>query len=83
MEWKQVKEGSTSRLERTFMFADFSEAFAFMTRVAMLAEKANHHPEWSNVWNRVSIRLSTHDAGNVVTDKDLKLADAIDSVAGK
>lgn len=82
MEWKQVKEGATSRLERTFMFADFSEAFAFMTRVAMLAEKANHHPEWSNVWNRVSIRLSTHDAGNVVTDKDLKLAEAIDSVAG-
>lgn len=82
MEWKQLTEGNTSRLERTFMFADFSEAFAFMTRVAMLAEKANHHPEWSNVWNRVSIRLSTHDAGNVVTDKDLKLAEAIDSVAG-
>jgi len=82
MKWKLVKEGSQSRLEKTFVFYDFSEAFAFMTRVAMLSEKANHHPEWSNVWNRVSIRLSTHDAGNLVTDKDHKLAEAIDGVAG-
>jgi 4a-hydroxytetrahydrobiopterin dehydratase len=66
------------KLCRTFRFADFSEAFAFMTRVAMIAEKQNHHPEWTNVWNTVTIRLSTHDAGDVVTDKDRKLAAAID-----
>jgi len=65
-------------LHRTFVFRDFSEAFAFMTRVALLAETAAHHPEWSNVWNKVTIRLSTHDAGNVVTDKDRQLAEAID-----
>lgn len=65
-------------LHREFTFADFSEAFAFMTRVAMLAEQAAHHPEWSNVWNRVSITLTTHDAGGVVTDKDHDLAAAID-----
>lgn len=65
-------------LHRTFVFRDFSEAFAFMTRVALLAESAAHHPEWTNVWNRVTIRLSTHDAGNVVTDKDRKLAAEID-----
>lgn len=65
-------------LTRTFEFRDFSEAFAFMTRVAMLAESQEHHPEWSNVYNKVSIRLSTHDAGNVVTEKDRRLAAAID-----
>jgi 4a-hydroxytetrahydrobiopterin dehydratase len=65
-------------LHREFTFADFSEAFAFMTRVAMLAEQAAHHPEWSNVWNRVVITLTTHDAGGVVTDKDHDLAAAID-----
>ena len=65
-------------LTRTFTFRDFSEAFAFMTRVAILAEKMDHHPEWSNVYNKVMIRLSTHDAGNVVTEKDRQLAAAID-----
>lgn len=69
------------KLCRTFRFADFSEAFAFMTRVAMIAEKMNHHPEWTNVWNTVSIRLSTHDAGDVITEKDRKLAAAIDRIA--
>ena len=68
------------KLCRTFRFADFSEAFAFMTRVAMIAEKQNHHPEWTNVWNTVTIRLSTHDAGDIVTDKDRKLAAAIDKM---
>ncbi len=58
-------------------FADFKEAFAFMTDVAALAEEMNHHPEWSNVYNRVSIRLTTHDAGNTITDKDRELASAI------
>lgn len=66
------------KLQRTFTFANFSEAFAFMTRVAFLAEKQNHHPEWTNVHNTVKISLSTHDAGNVITEKDHKLAAAID-----
>jgi 4a-hydroxytetrahydrobiopterin dehydratase len=65
-------------LYRKFTFLDFSEAFAFMTRVALEAEKMNHHPNWSNVWNTVEIRLNTHDAGDVVTDKDRALAKAID-----
>jgi len=64
-------------LVRDFQFADFSEAFAFMTRVAMLAETANHHPEWSNVYHRVTIRLTSHDAGNTITHKDTALATAI------
>ncbi len=67
-------------LHRTFEFADFSEAFAFMTRVAMLAERRGHHPDWSNSWNRVSISLSTHDAGGVVTDADRGMAAAIDDL---
>ena len=67
-------------LVREFHFQDFSEAFAFMTRVAFLAEQMNHHPEWSNVYNRVTIRLSTHDAGNIVTEKDRLLAAAIDKL---
>ncbi|MBL7957217.1 MAG: 4a-hydroxytetrahydrobiopterin dehydratase [Flavobacteriales bacterium] len=68
------------KLCRTFRFRDFNEAFAFMTRVALIAEKMNHHPEWSNVWNTVTIRLSTHDAGGTVTEKDRKLAAAIDQL---
>ncbi len=67
-----------NQLTRDFKFADFSEAFAFMTRVALLAEQMNHHPWWSNVYNQVTIKLTTHDAGNVVTDKDRQLAAAID-----
>ncbi|MDX1937300.1 MAG: 4a-hydroxytetrahydrobiopterin dehydratase [Flavihumibacter sp.] len=67
-------------LYRKFQFADFSEAFAFMTRVAIEAEKMNHHPLWTNVWNQVEIWLSTHDAGNTVTDKDRKLAAKIDAL---
>ncbi len=69
-------------LQKTFQFKNFSEAFAFMTRVAMLAEQMNHHPDWSNVYNRVHIKLSTHDAGNTVTDKDRKLAASIDGITG-
>ena len=68
------------RLEREFVFADFSEAFGFMTRVALLAELAGHHPDWSNSWNRVRISLTTHDAGSVVTHKDRELAAAIDRI---
>lgn len=69
-----------NKLKRDFTFKDFSEAFAFMTRVAILAEKQNHHPYWSNVYNKVSIELNTHDAGNIVTEKDHTLAKAIDSL---
>ena len=69
-----------NRLTKTFKFKDFSEAFAFITRVAFLAEKMNHHPEWKNVYNTVEIALYTHDAGNTVTEKDRKLAQAIDKL---
>lgn len=69
-----------NKLKKTFKFSDFQEAFAFMTRVAFLAEKQNHHPNWSNVYNTVEIELSTHDAGNIVTEKDHKLAKAIDKI---
>ncbi|MFI5148736.1 MAG: 4a-hydroxytetrahydrobiopterin dehydratase [Bacteroidia bacterium] len=71
-----------NRLEKEFVFPDFIHAFSFMTQVALLAEKMNHHPEWSNVYNKVRILLSTHDAGNTVTDRDRKLALAIDKLAG-
>ena len=67
-------------LRRRFTFADFSEAFAFMTRVALLAETKGHHPDWSNSWNTVDIALSTHSAGGVVTDADRELAAAIDKL---
>ena len=69
-----------NKLYRKFEFADFSQAFAFMTRVALLAEKHNHHPNWTNVWNTVEIYLCTHDAGNIVTERDRKLAEAIDNL---
>lgn len=69
-----------NKLYRKFEFADFSEAFAFMTRVAIEAEKMDHHPLWTNVWNKVEIWLSTHDAGDIVTAKDKKLADKIDKL---
>ena len=65
---------------RSFRFADFKEAFAFMTRVALKAEQMNHHPEWFNVYNRIDVTLSTHDAGGL-TDKDVKLARFMDTVA--
>ncbi|MBV1692894.1 MAG: 4a-hydroxytetrahydrobiopterin dehydratase [Hyphomicrobiales bacterium] len=68
-------------ITRRFTFADFSAAFGFMTRVALAAEKLDHHPEWSNVWNRVDITLATHDAGGL-TELDMKLAAIIDRLAG-
>ncbi|TDW99696.1 4a-hydroxytetrahydrobiopterin dehydratase [Dinghuibacter silviterrae] len=67
-------------LRRTLTFSNFSEAFAFMTRVALEAEKRDHHPSWTNTYNTVEIRLSTHSAGNVVTAKDRDLAAAIDKL---
>lgn len=69
-----------NKLVKTFDFKDFKEAFGFMTKVALIAEKMDHHPEWTNVYNQVSIKLSTHDAGNIVTEKDRKLAKAIDAL---
>jgi 4a-hydroxytetrahydrobiopterin dehydratase len=66
-------------IRREFKFADFSEAWGFMTRVALLAERLDHHPEWSNVWNTVRIELSTHDAGGL-SDNDVKLAQAINKL---
>ena len=69
-------DAARNGIARSFGFADFSAAFAFMTRVALAAEKADHHPDWSNVWNKVDILLSTHDAGGV-TRKDIALAKAI------
>lgn len=77
MEWKQ----ENNRLKKTFKFKDFKEAFGFMTKVALVAEKMDHHPAWTNVYNTVSFELSTHDAGDVVTEKDKKLASAIDALA--
>ena len=71
-----------NRLNKTFVFKDFVAAFGFMSRVALVAEKMDHHPDWKNVYNRVEISLNTHDAGNTVTDKDYQLAKAIDELAG-
>ena len=68
-------------IQKTFQFKDFNAAFGFMTRAALVAEKMNHHPEWFNVWNRVDVTLSTHDAGGL-TELDLKLALAMDKIAG-
>ncbi len=75
-------EERDGRLTREFSFGDFSEAFAFMTRVAMLAETAGHHPDWSNSWNRVTISFTTHDAGSVVTEADRSMAAAVDGLLG-
>lgn len=69
-----------NQLTKTFTFKNFIEAFGFMTKVAFLAEKMEHHPEWTNVYNKLIIRLNTHDAGGVVTEKDRKLAAAIDKL---
>lgn len=77
MSWKE--EGN--KLKKTFTFSDFNEAFGFMTRVALAAEQMNHHPTWTNTWNKVSFELSTHDAGDKVTALDHKLAAAIDKLA--
>lgn len=74
--WQNIN----NKLYKKFLFKNFSEAFAFMTRVALEAEKANHHPLWTNVWNTVEIWLSTHDAGDIVTEKDEELAKAIDVI---
>jgi len=69
-----------NKLKKTFEFKDFVEAFGFMSQVAIIAEKMNHHPNWSNVYNTVSFELNTHDAGDIVTEKDHTLAKAIDKL---
>ena len=76
MNWTEAN----NKLTAEFTFEDFSQTWAFMTEVAILAERKNHHPEWTNVWNRVTINLSTHDAGGVITEKDRKLADGISKI---
>lgn len=72
---------SRDAITRQIVFSDFAEAFGFMTQVALIAEKMDHHPEWLNVWNRVEITLTTHDAGGL-SERDIELADAIDSILG-
>lgn len=74
---------SDNSLNATFTFDDFNQAFGFMTQVAIAAEKQNHHPRWTNVYNKVEFSLSTHDAGDVVTEKDRKLAESINEIFGK
>lgn len=74
MDWKN----ENNRLVKEFKFTDFTEAFGFITKVALVAEKMNHHPTWTNTYNKVTIELSTHDAGDLVTEKDHKLASEID-----
>lgn len=78
MEWLV----ENNRMKKTFKFKDFVEAFGFMTRVAIIAEKMDHHPTWTNAWNEVRFELSTHDAGDIVTERDRKLAKAIDQLVG-
>lgn len=73
---------TNNQLKRSFKFKNFIDAFAFMTKVAFAAEKLNHHPNWSNVYNQVDIVLTTHDAGNTVTEKDWQLAKKIDEIYG-
>jgi 4a-hydroxytetrahydrobiopterin dehydratase len=77
--WSEVKDRDA--ITKTFVFRDFSEAFGFMTRAALMAEKLDHHPEWFNVYKTVTVTLSTHDAGGL-TELDIKLAEAMDRLAG-
>lgn len=77
--WREI-EGRDA-IGKHFRFSDFNAAFGFMARVALVAEQMNHHPEWSNTWNRVDVTLTTHDAGGV-TDRDIRLAEAMDRIAG-
>lgn len=76
MSWQEENK----KLTKTFEFKNFTEAFAFMTRVAFIAEKLGHHPEWSNVYNKVTIQLCTHDDGNKITEKDREMAIEIDKI---
>ena len=77
--WQEID----NKLVRQFKFKDFQEAFTFMTRVAFISEKSNHHPEWHNVYNVVTIELCTHESGNTVTEKDRVLAGEINGILGE
>jgi 4a-hydroxytetrahydrobiopterin dehydratase len=77
--WKEVN----NKLQRSFVFKDFVEAFTFMTKVAFAAEKMGHHPNWSNVYNKVDIMLFTHDAKDSITEEDVKLSEEIDKIFNK
>ena len=77
--WRRLEDRDA--ISKSFKFKDFNAAFGFMTRVALIAEQMNHHPEWFNVWNRVDITLSTHDAGGL-SQRDVKLAKSIDALIG-
>lgn len=77
MEWKE----ENNALVKTYTFKTFTDALAWMIKAAFEIEKLNHHPEWTNVYNRVTVKLSTHDAGNTVTGKDRKLAEVLDNIA--
>jgi 4a-hydroxytetrahydrobiopterin dehydratase len=77
--WKE----ENNKLHKQFEFKDFSEAFAFMTRVALAAEKMDHHPKWTNEYNKLDIWLSSHDAGDIVTHKDKRLSEIIDKIQAK
>jgi len=77
--WKE----DDNKLKKTFTFNDFIEAFGFMSQVAIIAEKMNHHPNWNNVYNTVNIELCTHDAGDIITEKDHQLAKAIDALTNE
>jgi 4a-hydroxytetrahydrobiopterin dehydratase len=79
-EWRPVS--GRDAIARSYTFKNFNAAFGFMTRVALLAEKMNHHPEWSNVWNKVEVTLSTHDVGGL-TERDIRLAEAMDRIAAQ
>ena len=83
MDWQEENIGGNkaqNQLVKTFSFKDFGAAWAFMSRVALLAEKMDHHPDWSNVYNKVVIRLTTHSAGNKITENDRKLAALMDKI---
>ncbi len=76
MNWTE----ENNKLIGEFLFEDFSQAWAFMTEIAILAERKNHHPDWRNIWNRVVITLTTHDEGDIITEKDRKMADGISKI---
>lgn len=76
MSWKE----KNNALHKTFEFQDFNEAMLWMTKAATVIEQINHHPEWTNVYNKVQVKLTTHDAGNKITEKDRKLAEALDAI---
>lgn len=80
--WSHKREATRDGIERTFLFKDFVQAFGFMTQVALLAEKSDHHPEWSNVYNKVVVYLSTHDCGGL-SKRDVSLASQIDDLASR